>query len=206
MNIPIKLTKNELRIQQVRLAQFQRYLPTLQLKKAMLQFEVMSAQMEITQFEEELAVSFKRLQKFSPFFMEKVSCNLLEYADILHVEKCYENIAGVEIPILQRVVFKEAEYSLFSTPVWTDSAAENVKEFVTIREKLTIAQEKRRALDKELQDVSIRVNLFEKILIPRSLRNISKIRIFLGDQQLSSVSQAKVAKKKIAERKNREAI
>ena len=38
----IKLTKTELRIQQTRLGQFQRYLPTLQLKKAMLQFEVNS--------------------------------------------------------------------------------------------------------------------------------------------------------------------
>ncbi len=44
----LKLTKTELRSQQTRLTQFQRYLPTLQLKKAMLQFEVMAADMEIT--------------------------------------------------------------------------------------------------------------------------------------------------------------
>ncbi len=61
--------------------------------------------------------------------------------------------------------------------------------------------EKKRALQKELRDVSIRVNLFEKILIPRSQDNISKIRIFLGDQQLAAVAQAKVAKQKIERRK-----
>jgi len=45
------------------------------------------------------------------------------------------------------------------------------------------------------------VNLFEKVLIPRSQENIKKIRIFLGDQQLSAVAQAKVAKRKILLRK-----
>ncbi len=39
----IKLTKNELRSQQNLLAQLEKYLPTLQLKKAMLQSEVSEA-------------------------------------------------------------------------------------------------------------------------------------------------------------------
>ena len=34
-------------------------------------------------------------------------------------------------------------------------------------------------------------------MIPRTLQNIKKIKIFLGDQQLSAVSQAKVSKRKI---------
>ena len=67
--------------------------------------------------------------------------------------------------------------------------------------KIKIAQEKKIALEKELREVSIRVNLFEKILIPRALKNIKKIKIFLGDQQLAAVSQAKVAKRKIEENK-----
>lgn len=203
MSIPIKLTKNELRTQQIRLTQFRRYLPTLQLKKAMLQFEVMSAQQEISHLKKELDLRSKQLQTFSSFLLEKVSCNLTEYADILHVEKRYENIAGVEIPILERVVFREVEYSLFDTPVWTDRATEILREFMTMRERFSISKEKCCALEKELQDVSIRVNLFEKILIPRAQSNISKIRIFLGDQQLAAVAQAKVAKRKIAQRRTK---
>lgn len=202
----IKLSKTELRIQQTRLAQFLRYLPTLQLKKAMLQVEVAAAQMEIAGLQKLFALSRHQVEAFSPLLTETVSCNLLEYADVLHVKKRYENIAGVEIPILDKVVFRDADYSLFDTPVWTDSAMELLREMVSFREKLSIAEEKRRALEKELRDVSIRVNLFEKILIPRSQENISKIRIFLGDQQLASVAQAKVAKKKIALRKAEEAL
>jgi V/A-type H+-transporting ATPase subunit D len=142
-----------------------------------------------------------QVDEFAPFLLEKVSVNLMNYADVLHVKKQYENIAGVEIPLFDSIVFREADYALFDTPVWTDQATEILREFATAREKISIAEEKKRALEKELRSVSIRVNLFEKILIPRSQANIKKIRIFLSDQQLSLVAQAKVAKKKIARSK-----
>lgn len=197
----LNLTKTELRSQQTRLTQFQRYLPTLQLKKAMLQFEVMAADMEIARLHEDLALARKQVESFSPLLMEKVTVNLVEYADVIHVKKKYENVAGVEIPMLEKIVFREPEYFLFDTPAWTDRATEMLRDLVTVREKISIAHEKKRALQKELREVSIRVNLFEKILIPRSQSNISKIRIFLGDQQLAAVAQAKVAKQKIQKRK-----
>ena len=117
-----------------------------------------------------------------------------------HVLKRYENIAGVEIPIFERVVFRPPDYFLFDTPAWTDAAVEQVREIVIAIERLTIAQEKKRALEKELRDVSIRVNLFEKVLIPRSIGNIRKIKVFLGDQQLAAVAQAKVTKRKLVRR------
>ncbi len=197
----LKLTKNELRLQQTRLSQFLRYLPTLQLKKAMLQFEVNNAQMEIAVLHEEFAEIRTQVEEFSPLLVEKVSCDVVQYADVLHVKKRYENIAGVEIPIFEAVVFRETPYFLFDTPVWTDKATELLRHFVSQREKIGVAEEKRRALEKELREVSIRVNLFEKVLIPRSQENIKKIRIFLGDQQLAAVAQAKVAKLKIEARK-----
>lgn len=193
----LKLTKNELRNQQHRLSQFQRYLPTLQLKKAMLQFEVTLSLMEIARLQDEMKLMHFQVESFAPFLLEKVSLNLIRYADVLHVKKHYENIAGVDIPMLDQVVFRDADYALFDTPIWAERATESVRELVIVREKINIAEEKRRALEKELREVSIRVNLFEKILIPRSQENIKKIRIFLGDQQLSAVAQAKVAKKKI---------
>lgn len=193
----LKLTKNELRGQQMRLTQFRRYLPTLQLKKAMLQFEVSQALMEIQVLQQESDLLRSRVASFSSLLLEKVAIDIEQNAEILHVKKHYENIAGVEIPIFKKVVFKEPEYFLFDTPVWTESATIIYREFITAQEKISIAEEKKRALEKELREVSIRVNLFEKVLIPRAEENIKKIRIFLGDQQLSAVAQAKVAKKKI---------
>ncbi|HSX38805.1 MAG TPA: V-type ATP synthase subunit D [Chlamydiales bacterium] len=193
----LKQTKTELRTQQMRLAQFQRYLPTLQLKKSMLQFEIMVAEMEIAKLLEEFSVYRRQIENFSPFLLEKVAVDILQYAEILQIQKRYENIAGVEIPIFENVVFRESAYFLFDTPVWTERATALVQEFIIMREKIAVAIEKRKALQKELREVSIRVNLFEKIMIPRFQSNISKIRIFLGDMQLAAVAQAKVAKGKL---------
>lgn len=197
----LKLTKNELRNQQARLNQLQRYLPTLQLKKSMLQFEVNQAQAEIVSLNEKMKESRSVVESFSPYLLEKVDCNLLQYASVRHIKKHYENIAGVEIPIFEQVVFQDPISFLFDTPVWTESATQLLRHLVEDRERIAIAEEKKRALERELREVSIRVNLFEKILIPRSQQNIKKIRVFLGDQQLSSVAQAKVAKMKIEARK-----
>lgn len=193
----IKLTKTELRTQQTRLAQLQRYLPTLQLKKAMLQAEVSATLAEITQLQSEWRALLGRLQFASALLKETVDCNVVGATDILHVRKHYENIAGVEIPRFEEVVFRESPYFCFDTPIWTDSLIQLARMLVVAREKLNIAVEKKRALEKELKEVSIRVNLFEKVLIPRSTANMNKIKIFLGDQQLAAVAQAKVAKKKI---------
>jgi V/A-type H+/Na+-transporting ATPase subunit D len=193
----VKLTKTELRLQQLKLGQLQKYLPTLQLKKALLQMEVNQAQAEVDQFTQQMQSIEKRVEGYSSLFSDRGAFELFAAVEIQEVEKEYENIAGLDIPIFKGVIFKEPSYALFDTPVWLESAIGGVKELLIAREKIKIAQEKKRLLQKELREVSIRVNLFEKIMIPRALENIKKIKIFLGDQLLAAVSQAKVAKKKI---------
>jgi len=193
----LKLTKTELRIQQNRLTQFAHYLPTLQLKKSMLQLEVIAADAEIAELKTEFSLSQDKVKKIAPFLLEKVSMNLIECVEIVHLNKRIENIAGVDVATIEEIIFRDTPYSLFDTPIWVDRSIEILKEFVMLREKLFVAERKRHAMARELRDVSIRVNLFEKILIPRARENISKIRVFLGDQLLAAVAQAKVAKKKI---------
>lgn len=199
----LKLTKTELRVQQVRLGQLQKYLPTLQLKKALLQIEVQHAQVEIEQLRQQEHFSYEKVERYSALFSSDEIRNLLQAVQVREQVKTFENIAGIEIPDLQNVIFHDAQYALFDTPVWLDAAVEGVKDLLTVRLKKEMAQEKKRLLEKELRDVSIRVNLFEKIMIPRAIANIKKIRIFLGDQQLAAVAQAKVSKQKILQKKEK---
>lgn len=193
----IKLTKNELRTQQTKLAQLQKYLPTLQLKKAMLQVEVAEARAEIVHCEELYAKTHAHVEAYSALLSQKTSIEPTSILKILEVRKRYENIAGIEVPYFESLVFEETPYSLFDTPAWFDAVIAGLKALAEAWARIKIAQEKKTALEKELREVSIRVNLFEKILIPRALKNIKKIKVFLGDQQLAAVSQAKAAKKKI---------
>jgi V/A-type H+-transporting ATPase subunit D len=197
----VKLTKTELRAQQVRLAQLKKYLPTLQLKKAMLQVEVNEVRLEIQNLEEEFHAARLVVSHSSSLLSEQIGLDLTKAAKIEHIEKKYENIAGVDVPILQGVAFVRFDYPLFTTPTWLDSMIADLRKMAIARAKILVALEKKAALEKELREVSIRVNLFEKNLIPRATRNIKRIKVFLGDQELAAVGQAKVAKAKIEMRK-----
>lgn len=197
----IKFTKNELREQQYKLNQLKKYLPTLQLKKAMLQMEINQANLEI----EHLSLLFEKevenVEEFQILLSSEDLQDLLDAIKITEVMKGSENIAGVEFPTFEEVVFGKDNYPLFSTPLWWDSALSALRSMLIAREKVKVIKEKKEALAKELREVSIRVNLFEKILIPRHEANIKKIKVFLGDQQLAAVAQAKAAKRKILEKR-----
>jgi V/A-type H+-transporting ATPase subunit D len=197
----VKLTKNELRAQQNRLAQLLKYLPTLQLKKAMLQAEVNEARNEIAQLEEFYEKTHHKVETYSELYSDKSSVNFHNAAKVASIDKHYENVAGVEVPIFNSIIFEDFVYDLFDTPPWVDLLVLGLRSLIEVIEKIKVVKLKKAALEKELREVSIRVNLFEKILIPRALVNIKKIKVFLGDQELASVGRAKVAKGKVESQK-----
>jgi len=199
----VKYTKGALREQQIRLTQLQKYLPTLQLKKAMLQLEINQVTLELEKLEGELSIAKTHVHKYEKLLTGTGARDLFDACHVHAVHKRFENIAGVEIPIYEGIDFEKESYFLFDTPVWLESGILGVRHLIELREKMEILREKRRLLRKELRDVSIRVNLFEKIMIPRTESNIKGIKIFLGDQQLAAVSQAKASKRKILERKKK---
>jgi V/A-type H+-transporting ATPase subunit D len=202
----VKLTKNELRNQQSRLMELQKYLPTLQLKKAMLQAEVSDARSEVSTCSREYDEQHAAIDSYSALLTEPISFDIEGAVKISKVHRRYENIAGIEVPYFEGIEFDELSYLLFDTPAWVDAVIDGLRALAAASVKIQIAKEKQQALEVELRDVSIKVNLFEKILIPRALANIKKIKVFLGDQQLAAVSQAKVAKRKIEERKALQAM
>ena len=197
----VKQTKNELRAQQKRLSQLDRYLPTLQLKKAMLQTEANEARAEILRLEDAFHEVRLNVSQSCSLLTERIGLKMEDAANISRIEKHYENIAGVEIPIFEGVTFTAFDYPLFSTPAWLDALVQDLREMASAKAKVMIAEEKKEAIEKELREVSIRVNLFEKNLMPRAKKNIRKIKVFLGDQELAAVGQAKVAKSKIEKKK-----
>lgn len=197
----VKLTKNELRAQEKQLGQLEKYLPTLQLKKAMLQAEVNDARKEIVVLEEGYEKARKVTDEYSPLLSERLAVDPYKVASIREIHKQYENIAGVDVPTYKGVDFDPFEYSLFDTPPWLDGVVSGLRNLAIMRAQVRVVQEKKQALEYELRQVSIRVNLFEKILIPRCVKNIKKIKVFLGDQQLAAVGQIKMAKAKIEKNK-----
>jgi V/A-type H+-transporting ATPase subunit D len=195
----LKLTKNQLKEETTRLSRLQKYLPTLQLKKAMLQSEVEKAREEYVHYERAFQGAEDKLARERSRLHEPLGISQDAIEIVEEVKERAENIAGVEIHELEDVLFAPLSYSLYTTPPWIERWIEQVRGVTRLRIEVDLARKKIDALQREWREVSIRVNLFEKVMIPRTQQNIRKIKVFLGDLELASVARAKVAKKKLLE-------
>ena len=190
----IKLTKNEHKKQKDSLKMFQRYLPTLMLKKMQLQAEIRIVEVRLLELQTAKAQLEAAFNKWIAIFGEQGVFT----PDILRITKMLTgegNIAGVAIPLFEGADFEIAEYDLIEKPLWLDMAVEKMKEALLLDLQIKCLEEQQRRLKKELQTTSQRVNLFEKIKIPEAKTNIKKIAIYLGDQQTAAVVRGKISKR-----------
>ncbi|MDR0517253.1 MAG: V-type ATP synthase subunit D [Fibromonadaceae bacterium] len=190
----VKLTKNALKAERDSLKRFQRYLPTLQLKKQQLQMEIrgLQARVEAKRAEEQALLS--DMNSWVKLFTEPVEWG--NYLKVLKIRAGEGNIAGVAIPVFEGVDFERNIPDLFDSPVWIDSGIRALEKLVSLRLERRVIEEQFRLLSEELRTTSQRVNLFEKVKIPEAKENIRVVRIFLGDQQTAGVARSKIAKNK----------
>jgi V/A-type H+/Na+-transporting ATPase subunit D len=189
----IKLTKNELKNQKDSLKMFQRYLPTLMLKKQQLQGEIRLTELRL----KELRAQKDRLDESFKTWIAVFGEKNVFTADILKITKLKTgigNIAGVPIPIFEGAEFSITKYDLFGMPLWLDMAVEKMEQALLLDLEAEIVEEQRKRLDHELRVTTQRVNLFEKVKIPETKSSIKKIQVYLGDQQTAAVVRGKIAK------------
>jgi len=192
----LRLTKGELKRQRDNLAQFQHYLPTLQLKKQQIQQEIarVHAKLDeqlskIERAKDEIGVWVGLLVERPEGFNKWVKPKQIIVKTI--------NIASVDLPVFDHVEFEEVEYDLFFMPLWLDTALEKIQNLIILIEEVRIVKTQERLLREELRITTQRVNLLEEVKIPECKENIRRIRIYLGDQQTNAVGRSKLAKNKI---------
>ena len=199
----VKLTQNEWKAQKDRLKQFQRYLPTLQLKKQQLQSVVMQVTAQLEQVEQQRRAAVAGLDDWVAVFAENDSFPADKRLETLirphHVVCGQENIAGVTVPVFQELSFEEIQYDVADYPLWVDTAAVRLREIARLDALEKTLRRQVELLAQELRSTAQRVNLFEKVKIPEAKENIRVIGIYLGDQQTSAVVRGKIAKKKLQE-------
>ena len=195
----VKLTKNELKLQRDALKRFQRYLPTLQLKKQQLQMEVRQAREEMDALEEE---DRRELHAHKADLRLFADCprELLGSQKVRQWSVSTRNIAGIEVPVHKGLEWETQPVDLLSTPLWLDDALALVAHQTELRLRRRLMEEQLACLEDELRVVNQRVNLFEKVKIPDAQENIRRINIYIGDQQTNSVGRSKIAKGKCQER------
>ena len=193
----IKLTKNEQKVQKDHLKQYQRYLPTLQLKKQQLQAVIMKTKADLDQKEVERAQMIGDLDDWVAVFAENEIFDESKKLD--HLVQPDENIAGVTVPAFQELTFKDIDYDVDDYPLWVDTAIIKLREIARLDALVSTLRKQEALLEKELRSTSQRVNLFEKVKIPEAKENIRMIGVFLGDQQTAAVVRGKISKKKLVE-------
>jgi len=191
----VKLTKNELKKQKDALKRFQRYLPTLVLKKQQLQLVIRQVEALEREKTAERAKLHEALMQWVAVFGEDVGFEKL--IEIRSIDRDTGNIAGVDIPVFKSIEIGISPYDLFFTPLWVDKAIEKLKGILSLDAEILVLREQARLLGTELRVTTQRVNLFEKVKIPETKENIRKIRIYLGDQQTAAVVRGKMAKNKL---------
>lgn len=195
----VKLTKNELKVQRDALKRFQRYLPTLQLKKQQLQMEMRQLTLKVTEKREEEDALRINVREWVHLYAEEIEWD--EFLVIREVRRGQGNIAGVNIPVFEGVDFEISIPDLWNTPPWIDKGIEYLRRLIGLRMERRVLEEQYRLLAEELRTTNQRVNLFEKVKIPESKENIRVIRIYMGDQMTAGVARSKIAKGKANERK-----
>jgi V/A-type H+-transporting ATPase subunit D len=193
----IKYTRTELKQQRDALARFNRYLPTLKLKQQQVQTSIVQTRQIYHKMKEAIEATRRTISVYDGLFNDAAGINVRQLAAPDKIQTTTHSIAGVHVPQFENIVFPRADYSLFGTASWTDRALADQRKLNRQAAELDILNKCLELLQTELKKVMQRVNLFEKVMIPRTLENIRRIRIALGDQMTAGVARAKIAKAKL---------
>ena len=192
----VRLTKTTLKQKRDDLRRYERYLPTLRIKKQQLQREIERAQAELRRVREESDSLLAGMDEWVELLAEEVGLEGL--LELERVEVSWDNVAGVDVPVFVKAHTRITHYDLFSTPLWVDQALAALQKIVELSSQQEVLKEQKRRLQRELRVTAQRVNLFERIKIPETQGNIRRISVHLGDQQTAAFGWALLAKRKAA--------
>ena len=119
---------------------------------------------------------------------------------VTRVHVMEKNLLGTQVPQLQQIEFKVREYGVLSKPHWVDAAVEQLQVLIRMDVALRILQEKKVRLERAVKRAVQRVNLLDKLLIPRAQADIKAIGVALADAERAAVVRSKIAKSRLVKR------
>uniref|UniRef100_UPI00321723DC V-type ATP synthase subunit D n=1 Tax=uncultured Draconibacterium sp. TaxID=1573823 RepID=UPI00321723DC len=167
-------------------------LPTLKNKEAALRLEVKKAKNKTLELEHELQLNIS-LNADSFGLWNEYLPQLITVGEVKTTSK---KIAGISVPVLNEIYFKEEKFSLFGNPKWFPQGIELIKELAKIVIEKEIFNRKMLLLDHGRRKTTQKVNLYEKVQIPNYEDAIRKIKRFLEDEENLSKSAQKIVKKR----------
>ena len=193
----LNLNKAQLEKEKTNLAMYRRYLPALDLKRQQLTAERKKTEARIAELQSEIERRIEGIGAEIPMLAEK-DVDLKGLATLKSVTLGEINVVGQRLPSLQGIEVEVAPYGYLARPHWVDLVAKRLEEVLKLRVEARVTRRQVTLLDTAVTKVTQRVNLFEKVLIPRTRGNIRRIDIALGDLERAAVVNSKIAKRKKA--------
>ncbi|MBT8440995.1 MAG: V-type ATP synthase subunit D [Gammaproteobacteria bacterium] len=192
----LPLNQTSLHSQSKRLAAFEKFLPSVDLKRRQLIAERNKAIKVLDRRREQLETVMSRVAEELPMLTggpEDLN-SLIKVAGVDIVE---ENLMGVRLPVLKKVSFDRRPYALLARPHWIDRLVDFLVDAMELQLQCQVDEERLRILEDAVRKSTQRFNLFDKVLIPRTRANIRQIQLFLSDQSTAAVVRAKIAKTRV---------
>lgn len=189
-----KGTLNRLRRQE---ALYERVLPSLDLKRKQLIAERQRAERELGSIDDRI----ERLLTDVSALLPMLAVRAIPLKGLVQVERAevtYRNLLGVTLPEAGDIEIAVHPYSYLGKPHWVDAAAEHVRELAGLRLRREVAAERVRRLRAAERKAVQRVNLLDKVLIPRTRERIRNVEIALADAERTAVVRSKIAKRRHA--------
>jgi V/A-type H+-transporting ATPase subunit D len=193
----LALNKSSLSKLTRQLVTFERFLPSLDLKRKQLMAERARAQVALQRTGQEMAMLRESIAGRLPMLANRE----IELADLVQLKAARlgeENVVGTRLPVLQGVEVQLRDYGYLEKPHWVDRLSDELASMIELHVRLTVERRRVALLEEAVRKVTQRVNLFEKVLIPRAKEHIRKIRIYLSDAERAAVVRSKIAKRKHA--------
>jgi len=193
----LPLSKAAMGQAKTRLAGYRRFLPSLDLKRRQLIAERNKTRQRVAEMEAQREALFREAGERVPM-LAFAGIGLDGLSRIKSAHYGQQNVVGVLLPVVDEVEIETRDYGLLVRPHWVDRVAELLARSLRLEVEIVVSRQQVAVLDEAVKKVTQRVNLFEKVLIPRTQAHIRKIQIYLGDAERAGVVTAKLAKHKQA--------
>jgi V/A-type H+-transporting ATPase subunit D len=110
----------------------------------------------------------------------------------------HRKIAGVKIPVLERVEFDIQPLNLYQKPSWFLEGIQRMEELTRLSLRRETSLRAMQLLEVARKKTTQKVNLYEKVQIPAYEEAIRKIKRFLEDEANLSKAAQKIMKKRIS--------
>ena len=193
----IQLTKSALAREKRQLDTFRRFLPSLDLKRQQLMVERKKATVAKAGIEAEVEALRTGVARALPMLAD-LGIDLTGLVRVEAVEIGWQNALGTRLPVLGGVRIEACAYSPLARPHWVDAAVTSLRRMLELRIRVQVEARRLALLEAAVKTITQRVNLFDKVLIPRTKANVKRIRVHLSDAEMASVTRSKIAKRKYA--------